>query len=232
MNTHQTTPRGAGAGELPTGLPEPTLRRLPWYLAYVTTLRRENIEYVSSTRISAEVGVDASQIAKDLSFLNIKGKTRIGYEVSRLESSLREFLGFGITHNAVIIGAGSLGSALMRDTGLYRYGLNLIAAFDVDEQIIGGEISGIPIYHIGRLAEIARDRHVSIAAVTVPVDSAQAVAETIMDAGIRAIWNFTPCRIRVRDNFVVQNTSIYSHLAVMYNRLGQFNVPGQPLTPR
>lgn len=221
MNKQQTTPVNTAMDTTATGLPEPTLRRLPWYLAYVTTLRRENVEYVSSTRISAEVGVDASQIAKDLSFLNIKGKTRIGYEVARLESRLRDFLGFDQQHNAVIIGAGSLGSALMRDSGLLRYGLNLVAAFDIDEQIVGGEIRGIPIYHISRLGEIARDRQVNIAAVTVPVDAAQVVADTIMDVGIRAIWNFTPCRIMVRPNVVVQNTSIYSHLAVMYNRLKQ-----------
>ncbi len=204
-------------------LPEPTLRRLPWYLAFVTTLKRENQQYVSSTRIAAAVGVDASQIAKDLSFLNIRGKTRIGYSVSQLEKELRSFLGFSHHHNAVIVGAGSLGSALMRDSGLHRYGLNIVAAFDIDPQIVGGEICGIPIYHTDRMADICTDMEASIAAVTVPVDSAQAVADAIIDAGIRAIWNFTPCRIRVRDNVVVQNTSIYSHLAVMYNRLQLFD---------
>ena len=73
-------------------LPEPTLRRLPWYLAIVSTMRKAGIEFVSSTRIAEESNVDASQIAKDLSFLSIKGKTRIGYEVASLEKELREFL--------------------------------------------------------------------------------------------------------------------------------------------
>jgi len=204
-------------------LPEPTLRRLPWYLAFVSTLKRENTEYVSSTCIANAVGVDASQIAKDLSFLNIRGKTRIGYRVASLERELRAFLGFASLHNAVIVGAGSLGSALMRDSGLHRYGLNIVAAFDVDPQIIGGEIAGIPIYHTDRMKEICAETHIAIAAVTVPVDSAQAVADAIMAAGVRAIWNFTPCRIRVASDVVVQNTSIYSHLAVMYNRLQAFD---------
>ncbi len=200
-------------------LPEPTLRRLPWYLAYVTRLMRENTEYVSSTQISAAVGVDASQIAKDLSFLNIKGKTRIGYEVTRLERELRDFLGFRRSHNAIVIGAGSLGSALMRDSGLHRYGLNIVAAFDIDPQIAGGEIAGIPIYHISRMAEIVPPLDVAIAVLTVPVEVAQSLADAGMDAGIRAIWNFTPTRISVREGCVVQNTSLYAHLAVMYNRL-------------
>lgn len=211
QNTHTT--------DAHTQLPEPTLRRLPWYLAFLTTLRHDDVEYVSSTRIAAEVGVDASQIAKDLSFLNIKGKTRIGYQVAGLEKALREFLGFGMRHNAVIVGAGSLGSALMADRGLHPFGLNIVAGFDVDPAVVGTDICGVRVYHMDRLREIARRRDVSIATVTVPVEYAQQVADTIMDAGIRGIWNFTPCRIRVRPGYVVQNTSIYSHLAVMYNRL-------------
>lgn len=200
-------------------LPEPTLRRLPWYLAYLTTLRHDDVEYVSSTTIAASVGVDASQIAKDLSFLNIRGKTRIGYEVAALERTLRSFLGFAEQHNAVVVGAGSLGSALMADRGLHPYGLNIVAGFDVDPAVCGTEKCGVRVHHIDKLAKIAKRQDISIAAVTVPVECAQQVADTIMDAGIRAIWNFTPCRICVRDGFVVQNTSLYSHLAVMYNRL-------------
>ena len=200
-------------------LPEPTLRRLPWYLAYVTTLRKQGIMHVSSTHISSHVGVDSSQIAKDLSFINIKGKTRIGYEVSALENALRHFLGFARLHNAVIVGTGSLGSALMRDRGLHRYGLNIVAGFDTDPDIVGSESCGIRIYHVDRMPQICRDLDVDIAAITVPVGAAQDAALSCVCAGIRAIWNFTPWRIQVPDNIVVQNTSIYAHLALIYNRL-------------
>lgn len=206
-------------------LPEPTLRRLPWYLAYLNTLRHENVDYVSSTRIATAVGVDASQIAKDLSFLNIKGKTRIGYEVAALARALHNFLGFGERHNAVIIGAGSLGSALMADRGLHPYGLDIVAGFDIDPAIIGTYICGVRVHHIDRLPELARRLDVTIAAVTVPVEAAQATGNLIMEAGIPAIWNFTPARIQVNNRTVVQNTSIYSHLAVMYNRLHSLNNP-------
>ncbi|MDO5394736.1 MAG: redox-sensing transcriptional repressor Rex [Bacteroidales bacterium] len=200
-------------------LPEPSLRRLPWYLAFLTTLRHEHVEHVSSTRIAAEVGVEASQIAKDLSFLDIRGKTRIGYEVAALETALRSFLGFNEAHNGIVVGVGSLGSALMADRGLQRYGLDIVAGFDINPALRGTLVSARPVYGMERMAEIVRTWDVSIAAVTVPVENAQAVADIIMDAGIRAIWNFTPCRIRVREGVAVQNTSIYSHLAVMYNRL-------------
>ena len=95
-------------------------------------LRWNGVEYVSSTQISKELSVDASQIAKDLSFLNIKGKTRIGYEVASLERGLQDFLGFLKKHNAVIVGTGSLGAALMADSGLHNYGLNIVAGFDIN----------------------------------------------------------------------------------------------------
>lgn len=208
-----------------TQLPEPTLRRLPWYLAFLTTLRHSDVEYVSSTRIAAEVGVDSSQIAKDLSFLNIRGKTRIGYEVAALEHTLRVFLGFDERHNAVVVGAGSLGSALMADRGLHPYGLNIVAGFDTDPAVIGTDKAGVRVYSMDRLREIARRRDVTIGIVTVPVEYAQEVADQIMDAGINAIWNFTPRRISVRKGVVSQNTSLYSHLAVMYNRLSNAEDP-------
>lgn len=200
-------------------LPEPTLRRLPWYLAFVSTLRKQGFVHVSSTRISTHVGVDSSQIAKDLSFLNIKGKTRIGYEVQALESALRHFLGFAELHNAVIVGTGSLGSALMRDRGLHRYGLNIVAGFDTNPDIVGKETYGVRVYHIDRMTDVCRDLDVNIAAITVPVGAAQQVADTCIKAGIHAIWNFTPWRIQAPPGVVVQNTSIYAHLALIYNRL-------------
>lgn len=204
-------------------LPEPTLRRLPWYLAYVSMLHSQNVEYVSSTQISKELNVDSSQIAKDLSFLNIKGKTRIGYEVAKLERELRDFLGFKRHHNAVMMGVGSLGAALIQDSGLSRYGLNIVAGFDVNPLIVGTSICGVHIYNVEELNTRRKEYNAEIGIVAVPVDKAQEVAEKMIAAGIKAIWNFTPVRIRATEDVVIQDTSIYSHLAVMYNRLDAQN---------
>lgn len=205
-------------------LPEPTLRRLPWYLAYVNLLHSRNVEYVSSTQISKELNVDSSQIAKDLSFLNIKGKTRIGYEVAMLERELEDFLGFKRQHNAVIMGVGSLGAALIQDMGLSRYGLNIVAGFDVKQEIVGTSICGVPIYDTVELSRRRGEYDAEIGIVAVPVDKAQEVADLLIAAGIKALWNFTPVRIRATEGVVIQDTSIYSHLAVMYNRLGAKDV--------
>ncbi len=200
-------------------IPEPALRRMPWYLAYVSLLRERKVEFVSSTQISRELKVDASQIAKDLSFLDIKGKTRIGYEVALLEHKLEEFLGFRREHRAVIVGVGSLGGALMQDSGLGRYGLEIVAGFDVNPAVAGTLRHGLPVYNINELKERCRTLQAGIGIVTVPVEHAQATADRLIEAGVKAIWNFTPYRICVPDGIVISNTSIYAHLAVMYNRM-------------
>lgn len=200
-------------------LPEPTLRRLPWYLAYVRLLDNLHVETVSSTQISKELNVDASQIAKDLSFLNIKGKTRIGYDVHSLVKELDNFLGFKKKHSAIVIGAGSLGAALMQDVGLTQYGLNIVAGFDVDSKVIGSSVCNIPIYDIEELAERQKQYNASIAILTVPVEHSQAAADIAITSGIKAIWNFTPFRIKAPANIVIANTSIYAHLAIIYNRM-------------
>lgn len=200
-------------------LPEPTLRRLPWYLAYVSLLHSRGVEYVSSTAIARELNVDASQIAKDLSFLSIRGKTRIGYEVAELEKELKDFLGFDSRHNAVIMGVGSLGAALISDSGLARYGLNVVAGFDVNPRLIGSTINGIPVFSPEELPERREEFNAEIGIITVPVEVAQGVADDMVAAGIRALWNFTPVRIRTAEGIAIENTSIYAHLAVIYNRL-------------
>ena len=200
-------------------LPEPTLRRLPWYLAYVNMLQAQGVEYVSSTQISKEINVDSSQIAKDLSFLNIRGKTRIGYSVESLAEELSNFLGFQQEHSAVMIGVGSLGAALIRDSGLMQYGLRIVAGCDINKKIIGTEICGVRVYDISDLKEQQKVYKANIGILAVPVEHAQESADLLSEAGVRAIWNFTPFRIKVKDDVVIQNTSIYAHLAVMYNRI-------------
>lgn len=202
-------------------IPEPTLRRLPWYLAYAELLARRGETHISSTQIARDIGVDASMVAKDLSYINLQGRTRVGYQVDNLVDVLSEFLGFRHHHSAVLFGVGSLGAALLQDSGLKQFGLDIVAGYDVKYELDGMRINNVPIHHTERFADLQRKMHVTIGIITVPVDKAQEVADMMVENGIRAIWNFTPFRIHVPDNIVVQNTSIYAHLAVMFNRLGQ-----------
>jgi redox-sensing transcriptional repressor len=200
-------------------VPEPTLRRLPWYLAYAKLVLKNGEMYLSSTQIAKNIAVDASMVAKDLSYVNISGRTRVGYDVKQLVDVLEEFLGFTNTHKAFLFGVGSLGGALMHDNGLEQFGLQIVAGFDVKYQLAGTSINHVPIHHIDRFLELQRQTGVNIGVLTVPVEKAQEVAEQMIAGGIKAIWNFTPYRIRVPEHIIVQNTSIYAHLAVMFNRL-------------
>lgn len=203
-------------------VPEPTLRRLPWYLSNVRLMKKRGEKYVSSTQLSKETSIDSSQIAKDLSYVDITGKTRVGYEVDTLITVLEDFLGFTRVHKAFLFGVGSLGSALLHDTGLSQFGLEIIGGFDINPNLVGKKINGIPIYHSDQFLEIMKTSDVHIGILTVPIEISQETANYMVKGGIPAIWNFTPFRISVPEHIVVQNTSLYAHLAVMFNRL-KFN---------
>ncbi len=200
-------------------VPEPTLRRLPWYLSNIKLMKEKGEQYVSSTQISKEINIDASQIAKDLSYVNISGRTRVGYNIDALIEVLESFLGFTNMHKAFLFGVGSLGGALLRDSGLQHFGLEIVAAFDVNPELVGRDLNGIPIFHSDDFEVKMKEYDVNIGVLTVPINIAQEITDKMVDGGIKAVWNFTPFRIRVPENIVVQNTSLYAHLAVMFNRL-------------
>lgn len=204
-------------------IPEPTLRRLPWYLAFVKLMKGQGETFVSSTQIAKEINVDSSQVAKDLSFVNISGKTRVGYEISTLVDVLEDFLGFTSQHKAFLFGVGSLGASLLHDSGLNQYGLEIVAGFDVRKELAGSKINGIPVFHMDDFPAKQKEYGATIGVITVPVEKAQEVTDLIIEGGIKALWNFTPFRIRVPEHIVVQNTSMYAHLAVMFNRLNSMN---------
>lgn len=204
-------------------VPEPTLRRLPWYLAFIKLLKGKGEAFVSSTQIAKEINVDSSQVAKDLSYVKVSGKTRVGYEIDALIEVLEDFLGFNSQHRAFIFGVGSLGGALLQDSGLSQYGVDIVAGFDTRTDLAGTVVNGIPIFHIDEFLTKQKEYKATIGIITVPVENAQGVTDQVIAGGIKALWNFTPFRIRVPEHIVVQNTSMYAHLAVMFNRLNSLN---------
>ena len=205
-------------------VPEPTLRRLPWYLAFVKLMKGKGETFISSTQIAKEINVDPSPVAKDLSFVNISGKTRVGYDINALVDVLEDFLGFTSQHKAFLFGVGSLGASLLHDTGLSQYGLEIVAGFDVREDLDGSMINGIPVFHMDDFPAKQKEYGATIGVITVPVEKAQEVTDRIIEGGIKALWNFTPFRTRVPEHIVVQNTSTYAHLAVMFHRLNSMKI--------
>lgn len=167
-------------------VPEPALRRLPWYLAYVKLLSAQGEQVVSSTNIAKSIGVDSALVAKDLSYVNISGKTRVGYDVEEMVNVLEQFLGFTGHHKAYIFGVGNLGAALLQDKGLAQYGLEVVAGFDINPELTNTTIHGVPVYHLDDLTD-KKQPEVNIGILTVPVDVAQTVTNTIVGTGIEAI---------------------------------------------
>ena len=151
--------------------------------------------------------------------MDISGKTRVGYDIDELIHVLESFLGFTNTHRAVVFGVGSLGAALLSDSGLEQFGLKIIAGFDVNASIVNKQINNIPVFHSGEFIGRNEVINAEIGILTVPPGNAQDVSDYMIRGGIKGIWNFTPFRIRVPEGVVLQNTSLYAHLAVMFNRL-------------
>ena len=186
-------------------------------------MKENGEDNVSSTSISKQINVDASQVAKDLSYVKIAGRTRVGYKIDTLIEVLEDFLGFTRIHKAYLFGVGNLGGALLQDSGLSQFGLEIVGAFDINPNLVGTEINGIPVYHTDEFEKVMSADRVNIGMLTVPINIAQEITDRMVAGGIKAVWNFTPFRIRVPEDIVVQNTSLYAHLAVMFNRLN-FNL--------
>lgn len=199
--------------------PSPTLKRLPKYLEILHNLRETGVEEVSSMTIAKSLGLDSVQVRKDIELTGILGKPKIGYNVVSLIHSIRTFLNWDNMSDAMLVGAGNLGSAFIGYSNFKKYGLNIVAAFDIDEAKIGKEYYGIQVLNVNKLSDLTSRMKVHIGILTVPGDKAQEVAEMMIEGGIRAIWNFAPVQLKVPENIYVENTHLSSYISQIKRRL-------------
>jgi len=205
----------------------PSIRRLPSYLHIIRQSKDEGSEYISGTVIAQELHLEPIQVRKDLAITGIVGKPKKGYPVVALMAAIEHFLGWDETQQAVLVGAGNLGTALAGYPEFQYHGLNFCAAFDADPAKIGKSIHGVPVLAIGTIPEQVRNLKASIAVLTVPSAYAQDVTDVLVKSGITAIWNFTNVKLKVPESVIVQKedlTSGYAMLCVMINA----NKHGQP----
>lgn len=193
----------------------PTIKRLPSYLHVIENAQREGAEFISGTVIAEELELEPIQVRKDLAITGIVGKPRIGFPVQELIDAIYSFLHWDQDHRAVIVGAGSLATALLGYPEFPRRGLSIAAAFDVADAKVGGTIYGKPVYHLSELPDRIAELRTSIAILTVPSAVAQEVAEKVIDAGITAIWNFTNVKLKVPAGVLVQKEDLSSGYAVL-----------------
>ena len=198
-----------------------TLKRLPTYLSYLKSMPADAPANISATALAAGLSMGEVQVRKDLALVSDGGRPKIGYNRERLIADIEEFLGYGDTNDAVLIGAGKLGRALLGYSGFAEYGLNIVAAFDSNDAIIGTSNSGKPSMHLSRLAETCRRFKVKIGIITVPAEHAQAVCDLLIENGIMAIWNFAPKHLSVPDHILVQNENMAASLALLSKHLNE-----------
>ncbi len=198
-----------------------TVKRLPRYFRYLRELRQNNIFRISSLELSKMMNVTASQIRQDLNCFGGFGQQGYGYNVDFLYRNISEILGVTRSYNAVVIGAGNLGRALMQSPIFEKRGVNLIAAFDSSASVIGTRAGSFTILDIKTLEDFCARNHVDIAVLTVPRDMAKSTAERVKLAGIRGIWNFTNVELELDSDMMAESVHMGDSLMTLTYRISQ-----------
>ncbi|MDR1196592.1 MAG: redox-sensing transcriptional repressor Rex [Endomicrobium sp.] len=189
-------------------LSDKVINRLTLYHNILIGYIEKGVSYISSPKIAALLDIDASQVRKDLKLLNNDGICKVGYPVEELKKSIEKFMGFVKTKEAFIVGAGNLGMALAKYDNFELYGFTIKALFDNDPLKVGVSINNKQVFHISNLDDMAKHSNVQIAILTVPRQAAQKIADFLVNAGIKYIWNFSPCVIEVPPAIRVWNENL------------------------
>jgi len=197
-----------------------TFRRLPYYLQYLRALRDTGAASVSAPAAAARFGFTEVQVRKDFAAVSqTGGRPKHGFDLQELIEAIERALGYHSAHNAVLIGAGSLGRALLSYDGFRQYGVHFAAAFDADPALAGTRVGGVPVLSATELERFCRGTRVGIGILTVPAPAAQAVCDRLVGAGVPAVWNFAPVHLVVPEGVLVQNENMASSLAMLSKHL-------------
>ena len=200
-------------------IPIPTIKRFPSYLRILNQAKEMGKTYISATNLAEELGLNPIQVRKDISSTGIEGKPKIGFDIEELTQYITHVLGWDNTTDALIVGAGNLGSAIARYDGFASYGLKIVAIFDKSTEKIGTTVGSFTVKSMESLNRFITENRISIAVITVPASQAQAVCDLLVKCGIRGIWNFAPKDLKVPDSVVVQRTDLATSFAVLSVKL-------------
>ena len=196
-------------------VPAPAVRRLSLYLRELEGFLKQNRQTTSSKELGEALGYTDAQVRKDLAYFGQFGHPGIGYRVDELIARIRSILGTDRPWNALVVGAGNLGQALLTYRGFAKKGFQVLAIFDNDPAKIGQQIGAMPgmeILPVGQLAEIVAARNVRIGVITVPAEVAQSVADALVAAGVKGILNFAPASLTVPDGVSLASVELSGHL--------------------
>ena len=202
-------------------IPIPTIKRFPSYLRILNQAKDAGKKYISATNLAEELGLNPIQVRKDISSTGIEGKPKIGFDIEELILYITHVLGWDNTTDALIVGAGNLGSAIARYDGFASYGLKIVAIFDKSTEKIGTSVGSFTVKSMESLNRFIMENRISIAVITVPATQAQAVCDLLVKCGIRGIWNFAPKDLKVPESVVVQRTDLATSFAVLSVKLSK-----------
>lgn len=196
----------------------PGIRRLPFYLNILHRMHGCGKRIVSAVSLAEEAGQALPVVKKDIEMTGAAGKTGVGYVIPDLIADIENFLGWNNPNDAVIVGVGNLGSALLGYETFRRHGLNFVAAFDADPALIGRRIHGVEVLSPAKLRALIPRLHIKTSVLTVPAAAAQETADTLIEAGITRIWSFAPVMLSVPDDVMVQREDLAAGLAELLVR--------------
>ena len=201
-------------------IPTSTLKRLPQYIEVLIRLRKAGLKEVSATKISVFSNIHQTLVRKDISFTGVV-PSKTGYEVEPLQKAIEKLLNWVDTSSSLLVGVGHLGSALLGYQEFSQKGLSIVAGFDNDPAKIGTQVHGVPVYSALDITAMALQQTIRIGIITVPPDSSQLIADIMVHSGIKAIWNFTPHKIIVPPDIIVEYVDMFASLAVLSRRLAE-----------
>ncbi len=186
---------------------------MPVYHRYLKELIEDGVERVSSKELSGLTGFSASQIRQDLNNFGGFGQQGYGYNTKALKDQVDKILGIDKSYKSIVIGAGRLGQAIARYNGFRDSGFNVISLFDIKDDI--EDISGIKVRNMKNLENYIRDEGVDVAIITVPREVCEEVADRVIDAGVKGIWNFAPYDLKGPEGIVVENIRLNDSLLTL-----------------
>ena len=195
-------------------IPPSVQARLPIYLHFLRGFLTDGNESISSAALAKNLDFGEVQVRKDLALVSGAGKPRIGYRTNELIAHIEEALGSRNETNAVVVGAGRLGMALLNYEGFVEFGLHLIVAFDRDETKIS-EKGQKPILPLEKMEDFCKRNDVRIGVICVPEKEASSACEKLVSCGVSAIWNFAPVRLRTSEKIRIKNENMAATLAVL-----------------
>lgn len=202
-------------------VPKAVIKRLPMYFRFINQLIEQGTERISSRELSQLMGITSSQLRQDLSYFGEFGQQGYGYKVVTLKQAISSIIGLEKIYNAVIVGAGNMGKAIAGYPGFSRRGLKIIGIFDNDPEIIGNKLGSLDVLDVKTLPEFLNKNPVEVGIITTPASVAQEIADILITAGVKGIWNFAPVLLHGNKNVIIEDIHVGDSLMTLFFKLNK-----------